>query len=124
MLDIRATKDRRIKTRGSARLVPLHPALVEAGFLEDVKALPQDGRLFPDLPKGPHGRYAAAWCRWFARWSGSLGHGLDSPQVTFHSLRHSFHMACRDAGVMEQVSDAFMGYSSPTIGDAMASHPL
>src|SRR5262249_15526663 len=36
-----------LKNEPSARLVPVHSQLVRAGFLKYVKALPQDGLLFP-----------------------------------------------------------------------------
>jgi integrase len=115
-IDLTPTKDRKLKTKGSARQVPLHPRLIEAGFVEYVRSVPASGPLFPDLKKGPHGKRTAAFARWFARWSGGLGHGLDDPRVTLHSLRHSLKRACRDAGVPEEIHDQITGHVTQGVG--------
>jgi integrase len=115
-LDLAPTKDRTLKTRGSARRVPLHPEMIRAGFLLYVQGLPADSMLFPDLTRQPaKGKYTVGFGRWFARWSGGLGHGLDDPRVSLHSLRHSAKRAMRDAGVSEELSDLITGHSTSLV---------
>jgi integrase len=56
---------RRLKTIGSARLVPLHPELTRIGFLKFVDwirlAAGQEGRLFPLLVPSRKGSFGEAW---------------------------------------------------------------
>jgi integrase len=116
-LDLEPTKDRRLKTRGSARKIPLHPEVLKAGFLDYVRSLPADGMLWPDLPRQKaKGKYSVMFGRWFAKWSGGLGQGLDDPRVVLHSLRGSFKRACRDAGIQEELHDQLTGHVTASVG--------
>jgi hypothetical protein len=62
---------RRLKTVGSARVIPVHHELVRIGllrFADEIRssAGPQ-GRLFPLLTSGPKGGFGEAWSKWFGR---------------------------------------------------------
>jgi integrase len=48
--------DASLKTPDSARKVPLHPLLIDEGFIRYVSTLPKDGPLFPDVPPDRFGR--------------------------------------------------------------------
>jgi integrase len=50
--------DASLKTEGSDRKIPLHPALIDEGFMGYVAELPKDGLLFPDIPPDRFGRRA------------------------------------------------------------------
>lgn len=97
---------RSIKNRGSIRNVPLHPALIDLGFLDYVKKLPKDGLLFPDSTN------AAAYSKRFGRLLDKVE--LTDPTLVFHSFRHSFKDACRDSGLYEETHDALTGHAAPT----------
>jgi integrase len=104
-----------LKTKGSERVVPIHPQLVKLGFLEYVGERRRDGAdawLFP-LVAPEHGRAAiAAWSKW---WGGYLrGHVgvLDTAKV-FHSFRHGFKDALRKATPDEELRDALTGHRGP-----------
>jgi hypothetical protein len=43
--------DNHLKNDSSVRVVPIHSQLANGGFLDYVKALPQDGVLFPGLKR-------------------------------------------------------------------------
>ena len=76
-LAIYADKDtgKKLKTKGSARTIPVHPELVRLGFLTFVEAARKggnDGWLFPPVsPAKPAG--AKAWTKWFGRYLDGLG---------------------------------------------------
>ena len=109
------TGDRRLKTRGSARRIPVHPELLKAGLLDHAQSVPKDGLLFPDCTKRG-GKLSKGFGLWYSKWADGLGHGLDSPQLRFHSTRHSFKSACRDAGVPEDVHDYLTGHVTASVG--------
>jgi integrase len=117
MITIRedAEQGRRLKTAGSARVVPLHPELVRIGFLRFVDAArTKDGkaaRLFPLLTPGPKGGFGEAWSKWFGRYIRGLG--ITNKASVFHSFRHGFKDALRAAEVSEDINDALTGHSGP-----------
>jgi integrase len=103
---------RRLKTAGSARVVPVHPELVRIGFLQFVEQARSKGgasaRLFPLLTPGPRGGFGEAWSKWFGRYIRDLG---------IHSFRHGFKDALRAAEMSEDVNDALTGHAGPgTVG--------
>jgi integrase len=103
---------RQLKTRESRRFVPVHPKVIQLGFLD--YALSQTGEwLFPDLPHDPDGRRAStrAYTSWFGRWCDA--HGFTDPTQSFHSFRHTFKRACREAGVPEELHDLLTGHKGP-----------
>src|SRR4051794_13680383 len=120
-LDINAEGEgKSLKNAGSARRVPLHPALVAEGFLDYVAGLPRDGRLFPDLKAGPFGDLSAAYSKRAGRWVRSLGIA-DVRKVANHSWRHRFKDVCRDAGVAKDVHDRLSGHSEGDVSGGYGS---
>jgi integrase len=112
-------QDRRLKTAGSARVVPVHPELIRIGFLRFVEqARSKEGasaRLFPLLTPGPRGGFGEAWSKWFGRYIRNLG--ITNRASVFHSFRHGFKDALRAAEVSEHVNDALTGHAGPgTVG--------
>ncbi|WP_338033894.1 site-specific integrase [Herbaspirillum huttiense] len=82
--------DKRLKNATSKRLVPVHPQLLELGFLdfvEDVKKTGKD-RLFPHLSyvENSYGRLPG---RNFAEYLTSIG--ITEKEKVFHSFRHTFN---------------------------------
>jgi integrase len=121
MITIREDREqgRRLKTAGSARVVPVHPKLVRIGFLrfvEDARSnAGTSAPLFPLLTPGPKGGFGEAWSKWFGRYIRDLG--ITNRASVFHSFRHGFKDALRAAGVSEDVNDALTGHAGPgTIG--------
>lgn len=112
--DGRRVEDKRLKTRTSERFVPLHPYLLEAGFLAFVAEQKPEGRLFPMIQKGPDGRYSHAFSKWFGRFKKAAG--FTEPALVFHSFRHGFRDACRHAEIPEETALALGGWAS--IGQA------
>ncbi|HWM46180.1 MAG TPA: site-specific integrase [Xanthobacteraceae bacterium] len=109
---------KRLKTISSRRVVPVHHELVRTGFMRFVEARRKlDGefaRLFPLLRPGPRGGYGEAWSKWFGRYIRSIG--ITNRARVFHSFRHNFKDALREAGVSEDVNDALTGHAGGGVG--------
>jgi integrase len=56
-----------VKTAGSERIVPLHPAVIEAGFLQYVSNL-TSGPIFPALPPDRFGKRGGNGTRVIGQW--------------------------------------------------------
>ena len=107
--------DRSIKTDASDRRVPIHAELIAAGFLEFVDGVRKrgGGRLFPECGLGPDGRHSHGFSKWFGLTMDTIG--LTARSLVFHSFRHGFQDACRDAAIREEITDALGGWASPRI---------
>ena len=107
--------DLQIKTDASARLIPVHSSLWDTwGFgawvrTEAGKRKPHE-QLFIEAAPDTTGRYGSKLSRWFSRYLDFLG--LKSPQLTFHSFRHTFMDFCRDAEVDYPVMKALVGHEA------------
>lgn len=86
---------RGVKTEHSNRTFPLHPVLVDLGFVEFVRSVPSGSALFADIPRSKLG--PVHWCQ------KAIGRHVrkvfDDPKVVFHSLRHNFRDAAREANL-------------------------
>ena len=115
---------KQLKTRSSWRKVPLHPKLVELGFLDYVQDLRERGqeRLFPKLRRGSKGQWTSSFSKRFGRILDQVG--IADSRKGFHSFRHTFKEACRRAVVAEEVHDALTGHSGGGVGRTYGAVPL
>lgn len=109
---------RRAKNSESLRSVPLHPQLLELGFMDYVDAIAAKGydRLWPQL-KGRSILHpdSETLGRWFNRY---IHERLGFPRtVVFHSLRHTFKDLCRNAGIARDAHHQLTGHASGSVGD-------
>lgn len=111
-----------VKTESSRRRVPLHPKLLDAGFLRYVDRIRQAGhvQLFPALRRSPKGKLTDGFSKWWGRYARGLGIEKSRRKV-FHSLRHGFKDAVREAGVTEEINDALTGHSGGGVGRSYGS---
>jgi integrase len=102
-----------LKNAGAERTIPIHPAIVEAGFLGFVKER-GDGPLFyrrhiaSELPKKHASKgvsnHLAVWIR---------SQGFTASRVApNHGFRHWFKTTCGEAGIQDSLADAIQGHSS------------
>lgn len=100
-----------IKT-GKERRVPIHPELVRLGLLHYVEQVKKEGagRIFPKLSKGSGGKLTDSWSQWYGRYLRGTVKIADL-RITFHSFRHTFKDACREAGISEEIHDAITGHA-------------
>jgi integrase len=109
---------KRTKNDHSRRKVPIHQELLHLGFLDYVEERRKttDTRLFPDLQPDKLGKMTANWSRWWGRYC--RRHGFSDRRKVFHSFRHAFKSACREAGLGKEIHDAMSGHSSGGVGDS------
>jgi integrase len=104
---------RRVKNEAASRIIPIHHCLEATGFLEFVEETAKEGRshIFPELkPAGADQKLSFTFTKWFPRFLRSLG----IEGVQFHSLRHTFITAMRDAGIPEDLRMYISGHSRNT----------
>ena len=108
-----ASRGKRLKTKASQRVVPIHDELVRLGFLkfvEDVRK--RDGEkafLFPLVAPDKGRAGVKAWSKWFGRYLRTQG-VTDTAKV-FHSFRHGFKDALRRGEVNQELHDALTGHA-------------
>jgi len=108
---------RRLKTATSERVVPIHKAVLDAGLMSYVGSLPKaGGLLFPTLPAGDSDKPSHEFSKWFGRFRRSTAVGLSARATAFHSFRHGFRDACRDAGITTEIADALGGWATSGVG--------
>lgn len=109
---------RRGKNNESLRQVPLHPQLIDLGFLDYVEAIKASGqeRLWPSLKTGgTHKTDSEVLGRWFNRY---IHQKLGFPDnVVFHSFRHTFKDLCRNAHIPKDAHHQLTGHASSDTGD-------
>ncbi|WP_316186334.1 MULTISPECIES: site-specific integrase [unclassified Bradyrhizobium] len=108
-----AKAGRRLKTKTSERVVPVHPQLVAIGFLKYVAERRKDGEhawLFPTVAPDQKGALSA-WAKWWGRHLRNHV-GVKDTNKVFHSFRHGFQDALRQATPDEELRDALAGRSS------------
>ncbi len=107
-----------VKSTAGLRKVPLHPDLIELGFLDfAAKRAKQDKpnvRLFSEIPFGVDGQASTEYSKIFGRLMDKIG--LKDPQLVFHSWRHGVEDALRDAGVQPYTIDRIIGHADATMG--------
>jgi integrase len=102
--------DRSLKTKGSARTVPVHPSLVKLGLSSLVKkGLAENTRLFGDLSGETQKQAVDHFQKRFSYWVKT--HVKVREGVSFHSFRHTFRDATRDAELSIDAVRAIGGWS-------------
>jgi integrase len=99
---------KRLKSKSAARKIPVHPILVETGFIEFVcKGSSQN--LFDDLSRAnKYGSAGGSFTQWFGRYRRAIG--CRERFKDFHSLRHNFVTAAMNAGVHPAIVEALDGH--------------
>ncbi|WP_292033829.1 MULTISPECIES: site-specific integrase [unclassified Brevundimonas] len=105
--------DKRLKTVSSERLVPVHPELLRLGFMKFVIRRRQEGevKLFAEVGMGATGYRSTTFSPWFTRFTEKAG--ARAPKTCFHSFRHVFRDALREAKVERDIALVLGGWSRP-----------
>lgn len=101
--------DRSIKN-GKSRKVPVHPELLKLGFWDFVEEAQAAGRghLFSDVKRDKLGKWGDHTSKWFSRQVEALG--LKGRNLSFHSFRHCFEDALREADLHDNpIGNAITG---------------
>jgi integrase len=101
--------DKKLKNKASRRIIPIHPKLIDLGFLEYVGTLRQKGcrRVFPELPRGRDG-YGQKASRWFGLYRKTCG--VTDPKKVFHSYRHTYDTTLSHQMMPIQILLQLMGH--------------
>ena len=109
---------KKLKTPTSERVIPIHPDLIEYGFIDYLELIRGQGhvRVFPKLNYDVgDGGYGRAIGRWFN--DTLLSHlGFKKENVVFHCLRHTLSDRLRNANVPEPVVNAITGHANVGMG--------
>jgi len=105
--------DKRLKTASSERLIPIHPELLRLGFVAFVTRRRQEGevKLFAEVEMGATGYRSTTFSPWFTRFTEKAG--ARAPKTCFHSFRHVFRDALREARVERDIALTLGGWSRP-----------
>ena len=114
---------KRIKTAAGRRFIPLHSELRRIGLLGHValrrKKSPPTDVLFPELPLGSTGYRSDPFSKYFARF---LDHvKIKDKKKVFHSFRHSYRDALREADISLEKVRALGGWSGKNTEDHYGS---
>lgn len=107
--------EKRTKTKGSQRVIPIHPELLRLGLIEYWVHMRAKGeiRLFPEVKPDSHGLISGHPSREWGRYLKKIGVKADK-SVNFHSFRHGFTDALRRAGHYDHEISVLLGHSKPT----------
>lgn len=110
-----------LKTSGSERIIPVHPALIEAGFVK-FAARAKPGPLFADLSPDKFGKRGGNGTKVIGRFVRQLG--LVDPRLSpSHSWRHRIKTLGRRHGLATDILDAITGHGSRSVGDSYGEFP-
>jgi len=109
---LRKTEDTSLKTPGAERVIPVHPELVRLGLLQHVAKMKERkvSRLFPDLQGETQAELSDLFQKRFSYLLKSTLK-IDERGVSFHSFRHGFRDALREAGVPIDATRALGGWA-------------
>lgn len=103
------------KTKGSQRVIPVHPELIKLGLLQYAASLRERGekRLFPEIKPDARGQMSGHPSRWYGRYVARIG-VKDDKSVNFHSFRHGLADAFRRAGYLDDQFKFMLGHTGAT----------
>lgn len=102
--------DKNLKNISSKRKTPLHSELIRMGFLDYLEQKRKNGevRLFPDLSLSCDGTYSNAFSKKFNHFLTRFN--IKTDKTSFHSFRHTFIDALREANVPRETRQALVGH--------------
>jgi integrase len=110
-----------LKNLNSERVVPVHPALIDEGFLK-FAATAGKGPPFPDLSEDRFGRRGGNGTKILGRWIKALGI-VDKRLAPNHSWRHRIKTLGRRNGLAVDILDAMTGHGRKTVADTYGEFP-
>lgn len=106
---------KRTKTKGSMRVVPLHPMLIKLGLVDYHKAQVAAGEteLFPNAVRNARGQMMAEFSREFSRYLSRIGI-KEGRGISLYSFRHGVTDALRRAGYLDEQFGLILGHTQGT----------
>jgi integrase len=113
---------KRLKTENAKRVVPLHQRVLDAGFLDYVKASPGP-RVFASLTRDKDGRWGGNFGKRFGELKGRAGI-KGRRTLVFHSFRHTAISSMREAQWPHPIQLALSGHApAGSANDGYGSAP-
>jgi integrase len=117
--DEKTVKGRRTKKKkASVRVVPIHPVIIETGFMEYVKGV-RHKQLFPECERNPKGKYNETFGKWFNK-EILVKHGIKkkgSRERSFHSWRHGLVTILKRQGADHTLVQQLAGHAMQGVTD-------
>lgn len=107
--------ERDVKTETSKRQIPLHPHMIEMGFLDYLAGLKGETWLFPELDHETRHGAGHRFSKWWGEWMDC--HGMSDPTLAHHSWRHSWKRRARESSVKKEMHDVISGHKGMTVAD-------
>jgi integrase len=119
--DVSKGGSKRLKTSGSARRIPVPQVLLDLGFAGVVAEADPKGRLFPEIRMGEGNGNSAVFTQFWTRYGRSVG--FHTPKTVFHSFRHNFTDALREAEVPDFIQHVLTGHKSGSVHEGYGAGP-
>ncbi|MDD9156719.1 tyrosine-type recombinase/integrase [Aliivibrio sp. S4TY2] len=120
-------QDQHIKTASSLRYVPIHPLLIEKGFLDYVanRKAARCIQLFNYKPDGKWQDWSKRYCQQFGRLQTAIGMPANA-RPTAYSFRHTFIDELKQKGIEESLVAQIVGHThqSMTFGRYGKKYPM
>ena len=111
-----------LKNAGSERTIPLHPAILDTGFIKFVNGI-KSGPLFKDVAPDRFGSRGGNGTKVLSRWVRSLGL-TDTRLSPNHSWRHRLKTLARRYGLAPDIVNALTGHNPESVGDRYGEYPV
>lgn len=114
--------DKTLKNEGSNRVIPIHPKLLDMGFLlfVEYQRKNKQKKLFNTLSKTKHKGYSKIIQQWFNRYLDN--HGITGKDKVFHSFRHTFETMAVEKRIPAEYQNAICGWREQGIGQRLYAH--
>ncbi len=108
--------DKSVKNSSSKRIIPIHPKLVDMGFLSyvDYQRKNKHKKLFPELTRTKQNGYARVIQGWFGRYLDKIG--IRDKKKVFHSFRHTFETKAVEIKMPIEYQNAICGWTDRGVG--------
>lgn len=118
---------KKLKSPAARRLIPVHPRLIELGFLDYVKDASQfdsefGKMLFPYLTRDSLGAFSATSGERFSEYLRDVL-GIEDKRKVFHSFRFTFNDKLKQNGISEDTRCQFMGHVYHSVNADSYSRP-
>ncbi len=113
--DINDGGQRKVKTSAGKRIVPVHPELVNRGFLRYLEEQKSRGaiQLWENLRPNKYGYWGKSFGKWYGQFNRKCV--TADPLKVFHSFRHTVADTLKQKGVAEGVIAEILGHANGSI---------
>ncbi len=101
--------EKRVKSEAGKRLLPIHPILIEMGFIEYIEDMKKfGGQIFPTTRPDSYGYFGKEAGRRWAKYSDKIG--VTDPAKVFHSFRSTANIKLMRTDLKEEIRYGYIGH--------------